>query len=331
MYRPRQLASCVRNLAVALLMFLPQVVPSILAGQENKERVTRILWRDPGVISERDLSWNTDPANQPPRPPFTYVEEDTSGTTPKVLVEDANGTTWSVKLSGTPKDAAEVHAEIAAVRLTWALGYLVEKSYYVPEGRIEAVGKLTRASRAIGPDGGFSVARFEERPEHAVRTGDGWSFDRNPFIGTKELSGLMILMTMLNNWDLRGSANTTVLKVKGDRPELWYVVSDHGASFGRMDGATLFRQRTKWNLDDFRQQKFIDGVRGRLLDLHFVGDGAIDVVPLDHARWFAGLVTQLTADRLRQAFEAAGATPAEIDGFSARLLEKIRELETAVK
>jgi hypothetical protein len=53
-------------------------------------------------------------------------------------------------------------------------------------------------------------------------------------------------------------------------------------------------------------------------------------VPIDHARWFAGLVSQLTDAQLRQAFEAAGATPAEIEGFSDRLREKIVELQRAV-
>ena len=92
----------------------------------------------------------------------------------------------------------------------------------------------------------------------------------------------------------------------------------------------LIRSRTKWNLEDFREQEFIDRVSGGSLDLHFSGDGAINLVPLDHARWFAGLVTQLTPEQVRQAFEVAGASPAEVDGFSARLLEKIKELRTAV-
>ena len=76
---------------------------------------------------------------------------------------------------------------------------------------------------------------------------------------------------------------------------------------------------------------FIDRATKESLDLHFAGDGSIDLVPIEHARWFTGLVTQLTPEQVRQAFEAAGATPAEVDGFSAKLLAKIGELATVTK
>lgn len=232
-----------------------------------------------------------------------------------------------------PEDEAEVHAEIAAGRLTWALGYFAEESYYVANGIIDGVGQLGRAARGLEPNGRFRAARFEKRPADTVRTGERWSFDRNPFVGTRELSGLMILMTMINSWDLGGTRNMRVLRAPGDdgAPELRYLVADLGATFGRMDRATLIRRRNKWRLEDFNAQKFIDRATKESLDLHFAGDGAIDLVPIEHAQWFAGLVTQLTPEQVRQAFEAAGAMPAEVDGFSARLLAKIRELATVTK
>ncbi|HEY3044425.1 MAG TPA: hypothetical protein VGJ39_10390 [Vicinamibacterales bacterium] len=320
-------------------------IAALLLGAEVEEAVgrasqrgaaaqaKRVLWHDPGPMAARDLSWASDFSHQPPNPPFTFVEEDTSGTRPKVVVKDSRGTIWNVKLAGSGEDEAEVHAEIAAGRLTWALGYFTEDMYYVTNGIIEGVGTLGRAARGLDPDGRFRAARFEERPAGIVRTGERWSFDRNPFVGTKELSGLMILMTMINSWDLGGTRNMTVLRAPGDdgAPELRYLVSDLGATFGRMDRAALIRRRTKWSLADFTEQPFIDRATKESLDLHFAGDGAIDLVPVEHARWFAGLVTQLTPEQVRQAFEAAGATPAEIDGFSARLLAKIRELSTVTR
>jgi len=302
------------------------------AAVETQAQATRVLWRDPGPVAARDLSWKSDPARQPPAPPFTFVEEDTSGTRIKLVVKDVNGVIWNVKLADAPDAPGEVHAEVAAARLTWALGYFVEESYYVAEGAIESAANLGRAAKALGPDGRFRIARFEKRPAEIVRTGDSWSFDRNPFVGTQELSGLMILMTMLNSWDLGGTRNMTVLKAPGENgtSELRYVVSDLGATFGRMDRAALIRQRTKWNLEDFQEQKFIDRVADGSLDLHYAGDGAINLVPLNHARWFAGLASQLTPEQVRAAFGAAGATPEEVDGFATRLLQKITELKTAV-
>jgi hypothetical protein len=293
----------------------------------TKSSARNVIWRDPGPIAELDLSWKSDASRQPPVPPFTFVKEDESGTRAKIIVTDRNGAEWSVKLA---KDG-ESHAEVAAARLTWAVGYFVEESYYVPEGAIEKVGRLNRARSAVDGNGRFDTARFERRPAHRHKLDERWSFDKNPFLGTQELSGLAILMTMINNWDLGGTRNTAVMRVPTeDGFEHQYLVSDLGSSFGRMGDAALITRRSKWNLEDFREQKFIDRVSNGMVDLHFAGIGSIDLVPIDHARWFAGLVSQLTDAQLRQAFEAAGATPAEIEGFSDRLREKIVELQRAV-
>ena len=321
------------TLAVMLLAAAPEDIQLVgVAQTKNETQARRLLWQDPGPIASRDLSWTSDPTRQPPAPPFTFIEEDTSGTRIKLVVKDGGGVIWNVKLADAPDAPGEVHAEVAASRLTWALGYFAEESYYVPDGTIEGATKLGRAAKALGPDGRFKIARFEKRPTEIVRTGDNWSFDRNPFVGSRELSGLMILMTMINNWDLGGTRNMTVLKVPGENgaAELRYLVSDLGATFGKMGSMGLIRSRTKWNLEDFQEQEFIDRVAAGSVDLHFAGDGAINLVPLDHARWFAGLVGQLTPEQVRAAFEVAGATPAEIDGFATRLLQKIAELKTAV-
>ena len=53
-------------------------------------------------------------------------------------------------------------------------------------------------------------------------------------------------------------------------------------------------------------------------------------VPVDHAKWFASIVGQLSDEQLRDAFRAAGATDEEVNGFAARLRQKINELKTAV-
>jgi hypothetical protein len=109
----------------------------------------------------------------------------------------------------------------------------------------------------------------------------------------------------------------------------WYIVSDWGATFGKM--GSVF-SHNKWDLDDFRKEGFIDGVSGGSLKLHYSGrsSSAIRMVPLEHARWFAGIVGRLTDNQLRAAFKAAGASEAEVTGFAARLREKINELKATV-
>ena len=50
----------------------------------------------------------------------------------------------------------------------------------------------------------------------------------------------------------------------------------------------------------------------------------------DHARWFARLAGQLTPQQIAQAFESAGASPADVEGYQQKLLDKIAELKAAV-
>lgn len=72
--------------ATALLL----TVPVFVAGGA-------VLWRDPGAVASKDLFWGNGGRAEAPRPPFTFVDEDLSGTKPKVRVTDARGTKWNVK------------------------------------------------------------------------------------------------------------------------------------------------------------------------------------------------------------------------------------------
>jgi hypothetical protein len=292
-----------------------------------------VLWHDPGRIASLDLSWSDRDQFKPPVPPYAFVKEDTSGTRAKVHVKDANGVEWNVKLAGDWDDTAEVHAEIAAGRIVWALGYFVEPGYYVPGGTIDGVRDLHRAARALTADGHFRAARFKPRPKKEEATDVHWTFLDNPFLGTRELSGLMILMTMLNNWDLT-RINDAVLR---DHGEEHYLVSDLGASFGHMENVrlpwSLFSMYpwTKWNVHDYQEQRFLDGVHDGRLRLHFRGEVTLPDIPLEHARWFCELVSQLTPAQIRQAFESAGATPGETAAFAERFEQKVRELRAATE
>jgi hypothetical protein len=291
----------------------------------QEKAVTAVLWRDPGVVAARDLFWGSGRADRVPQGPFRLQEEDTSGTQPKLVVADARGVVWDVKLGIEPR------AEIAANRIIWSLGYLVEETYFVDEGVIQDVRRLKRADEHISADGRFRAARFKRRNPHMERTGDRWAFERNPFFGRRDLSGLMILMTMINNWDIDGPRNNAILRVTtaDGSIEHWYIVADLGATFGRMGG--FGSNHTKWDLANFLTEPFIERVSREHLDLDYDGlDPSLDTVPLEHAQWFAGLARQLSEAQLRRAFEAAGASPSEIDGFSAKLAAKIAELSAGV-
>jgi hypothetical protein len=293
---------------------------------------TPVLWLDPSPIASRDLYWGSGSENRAPRAPFTFISEDVSGTNPKVRVRDANDVEWSVKFAGTEPHKNEVHAEVAATRLVWALGYLVEENYFVPQGRIEKVGALKRAAAVVAADGSFQRARFEREDPSMKDTEHTWSFKANPFRGTQELSGVMILSAALHHWDLKHD-NTAIVQVRRqDRLEAWYLFSDLGSTFGKMEALPrVLSGRDRWNLEAYRAEPLVDRVSDGKVYLNHDGTAEIDPVPLEHARWFASLAAQLSPDQVRRAFEAAGASAEERDGFTARFLEKLQELQQAAK
>lgn len=287
-------------------------------------KVVTALWRDPGAVSSLDLYWGIGSPDKAPKAPFTFVKEDTSGTNPKIRIKDANGVLWNMKFD------EEVHSEVACARIAWACGYMVEESYFVPSGKVEGVTGLGRAKKFVGSDGSFTSAMFEKRPADITRRGTFWSWDSNPFSGTKELSGLAILAVMLNNWDAKQD-NNNVLGMPAEDGTVadWYIVADWGGTLGKMGGVF---SHSKWDLDAYRKQGFIDKTSGSSLRLHYTGKGGniLNAVPLDHAKWFAGVVGQLTDAQIRDAFRAAGASDSDGAGFSARIREKISELQSAV-
>jgi hypothetical protein len=289
------------------------------------ESGTPMLWQDRGDVSSLDLYWGIGSEAGAPKAPFTFDKEDTSGTNPKIKVIDANGVKWNVKFD------EEVHAEVAASRIVWAAGYMVEESYFLRSAKVNGVTGLGRAKKFVGSDGSIANAMFEKRPDTIARRRINWDWGSNPFRGTKELSGLAILCAMLNNWDAKTTNNNVLGMFADDRQTVydWYVVADWGGTFGKMGGVF---SHSKWDLDAFNKQGFVEGVSGGTLRLNYSGKGgsALKSVPLEHARWFAGIVGQLSDEQLRAAFRAAGATDAEVQGFSARLRQKIEELERAV-
>lgn len=306
---------------------VPVLGPAPASGAQEKSAggtARPMLWRDPGDIASRNLYWGSGNEQGAPKPPLRFVKEDSSGTRPKVHVTDANGVTWSVKFG------EEAHSEVAASRIAWALGYMVEESYFVPSGRIEGARGLDRAKKHIGPDGSFRAARFEKRPDNISRQNVEWEWDSNPFVGTKELTGLIMLNSLLNNFDTKKS-NNEVLRVSAANGTAtdWYVVSDWGGTFGRGGGRI---SNSKWDLEDYRKAPYIRGVSGDRVRFAYKGlaGSEHESVPLAHARWFAGLLGQLSDEQLRDAMRAAGASEAEIAGFAGELRERIRELETAV-
>jgi hypothetical protein len=291
-----------------------------------------IIWRDPGVVEKINLAWGKGGSNAVPKPPFTFVEEDSSGTNPKIEVKDARGIHWGVKW------AEEVNSEVFASRIVEAVGYFVEPAYYVDRGKILNIPKLDRAKKFVAEDGSFTVARFELRDKSIKKLGDeqSWGWENNPFVGTKELNGLKIMLMLLSNWDSkdqrdasRGS-NTKLFYVnKGTVLERQYVVSDWGGTMGKWGN---YFSRAKWDCSGFRGQNddFVKEVKDGLVKFGYSGqhtNSIKDGIRVSDVKWLMGYLGRITDTQLHYALKASGAGPADEACFAAAVRARINRLK----
>lgn len=133
-----------RLLVAAILLSALAAVP-VFAQQtvEPKPAGVPVLWRDPGDISRRNLTFGPGSAELAPVAPFTFVKEEQTGESPKFDVTDARGVTWVVKVG------PEAQAETVASRLIWSVGYFADEAYYVDRAEIKNLPKLTRGQEFI--------------------------------------------------------------------------------------------------------------------------------------------------------------------------------------
>jgi hypothetical protein len=120
-------------------------------------RGNAVLWNNPGPVERLDLRYGSGGIALVPRPPFAFVKEDTSGSTPKVQLRDSAGRQWAVKFG------VESRPDTFGSRMAWALGYFTEINYFVPEGIVSGARELKRARKYIDESGRFSAARFQLR------------------------------------------------------------------------------------------------------------------------------------------------------------------------
>ena len=137
-----------------------------------------------------------------PHTTYTFEKEEMEGTSPKFIVRDENGVKWKVKMG------AEARPETVASRLVWAVGYSTNEDYFLPTLRVEDLPEhLHRGQKFVGPEGTVNNVRLKRYLEGEKKT-DLWAWRDNPFVGTKELAGLKVMMALINNWDLKDDNNS---------------------------------------------------------------------------------------------------------------------------
>jgi len=300
-------------LAVLLILLLS---PSSLIAKKKKEPKpkavpvgTPVLWREPTDIASRDLYLGPGgEAMKPDLSQVTFISDETRGYSKRFRLRDGSGREWIGKMG------KEAQPDTVATRLLWAVGYCTDTTYLVPT--VEIQGK-----------GVFHDVEFKARSKDVKRLGF-WDWSDNPFVGTKELQGLKVLMPLINNWDLKES-NTNVLRVKVEGTEEYesrYVVSDLGATFGKT-GNMITRNRN--DPGAFEKAKFITGVRGNIVQFEFHtthGGAIVRDVTVEQAKWIGSLLSQLSDQQISDAFRAANYSPEEIQSLTQALRSRINEI-----
>ena len=306
------------------------------AGPRRLLASKHTIWRDPGDVAGLDLVNGPGGRAGAPRPPFEFLEEHTSGSQPCVSVRDDTGKRWRVKWGN------EVRSENFAVRLVWACGYFAETTYFIDDGEIAACRDLQRARTCVDEQGKFREARFE-LDDPSVRKlfeEHSWAWNDNPFIGTRELHGLKILVMLLSNWDTkdrrdvaRGS-NTAIFeeRVSRWRREARYLITDWGGSMGRWGGNIVTRGR--WDPHGFAAQTphFVSGVENGIVLFGYAGQRTADMasgIRVEDAIWLCRQLCQISDEQIRAALIASGATDEEAASFTVSLRERISQLERA--
>jgi hypothetical protein len=267
------------------------------------------LWIEPRDLARRDLFYGpggkalapTDGAS------FKFKELDTTGYSRGYDVVDSTGREWSVK------QGPEVQSEIAASRLLWAVGYHQPPMYLVRQWVL-----------TDGPSAGPKTAgRFRPDMPDAERVSD-WSWQQNPFVGTRPFQGLIVLNLLINNWDLKTTNNKIYEVEAGSGPDRWYVVRDLGAAFGK---SRWFPYGTRNNIDDFESQQFVTGGRDGVVQFDYHGrhrELLAGITPADVV-WACELFSRLADRQLDEAFRAAGYGDAERTRFVKKLKEKVAQ------
>ena len=268
------------------------------------------LWERPDDLPERDLftgPWG--PAHAPdPDAVYTYVRPKERGTNPGVIVRDPLGREWRVKQPPHTRQGEEGPVEVTVSRVLSAVGYHQPPVYFLPSFLLRDASGTHRE-----PGGRFRLT------EATMQSRGEWSWQRNPFVGTRPHQGLLVILLIFNSGDLKNS-NNTLYNVRGPdgRVEPWYVVRDLGSALGETEHITPRRN----NPDLFERQTFITGVERGFVTFSYHGKQPElirgRITPAD-AGWAGALLSQLSDRQWGDAFRAGGYTPEVAERYIRKL------------
>jgi hypothetical protein len=266
------------------------------------------LWIEPNDLPDRNLL--TGPANPSltpaPERTYTVVARDNSGYSRGYDVTDIDGRAWDIKVG------EEAQSEVVVSRILWALGYHQPPTYYATGWKLAGTWDLEG-----------QPARFRLESGHEA---DGeWSWQENPFVGTRALHGLIAVNLILNNWDFKTSNNRVYKMLDlGAEPSRRYVVQDLGAALGK---SRTFPFGTRNNIEDFEKTFLIKAVEGDtvLLDHRSYHRDILERLSIADVVWACELMNRLSDAQLDDAFSAAAYPPEIRKRFITKIRAKIGE------
>ncbi|HEX5108208.1 MAG TPA: hypothetical protein VFV95_07170 [Vicinamibacterales bacterium] len=247
------------------------------------------LWVEPGNAA-RDLFWGSGGREHAPRPNavYTLVSEDTSGFSVSYDVRSPDETEWSAKVG------PEAQTEVVVSRILWGLGYQQPPVYYLPSWKL-----------AGGHEGQRDLSEARLRPKLAGlhRHDEPWRWSENPFVGARELRGLLVVLLMLNSTDLKDENNSVYDVIEPvDGVRRWFVVRDLGAALGETG---KWYPRRNW-LDGFEKSRFITRVSADRIEFGYHGrhQELLSLITPDDLRWASARLRRLTDKQWHDAFRA---------------------------
>lgn len=303
-------SACALCIAVALLLVsCARTIKSTLPGPPSAGQLAE-LWVRPGP--NRDLFYGVGGKTLAPDPAarYTVIEIKRSGYSSGYTVRDDASREWSVKF---PPEAS---TETAASRILWGIGYHQPPVYYVA---------TWNARKATSPNPQLPARFREKKPDlHGLDAKDAWSYFQNPFVGTHEMNGLLVLQAMLGNSDLKDPQNVRYkLKDTFEGARQWYVARDLGQTFGR----TGVLDAPRGDPAVFEQTPFIRGVAAGKVQLEYRGRHRAlfkNITPAD-VRWICTQLSHLTDAQWHDAFRAGGFATPTAERFITRMKQKIGE------
>jgi hypothetical protein len=274
------------------------------------------MWKPPADLADRDLfhgPWGAELAPDP-KDVYDLVELKHTGVNYGMTVKDSKGREWSVKQPYPGNLDSEANVEVVVSRLLSAVGYHQPPVYYMPSFWLkDDFGRKVEVGGRFRP-------KLDEMKEVS-----SWRWDENPFVGSKEYQGLIVLLVMFNSTDLKDSNNSLYERKEGDFVEQLYLARDVGSAFGDTNKIAP----RKNHIDSFERMPFILGVNGNGF-VEFAYNGwyknlTRDRITPEDVAWATNLLGQLSDQQMQDAFRAGGYEPDLAGRFIAKIREKIQQ------